>query len=223
MSLFAIYFLFIWHLDSVLCGHLDDVEFDFEAPIVSIRYLNQQTMYNTKISISIYIVDIDFFCFSHHSKCWKRFKIFLLLFSLLTLSCNFCVSIGNNAVFLLGGRTNAEVPIAMLIRSGDVLIMGGYSRYPNNSYSMQIVFRFNNCFFVSCNWVLDPGLVERVSWYIYRRLCMHGVPRIIENTFPEEFLILTKTRELSPSQKAVIDYLRNKRININVRQVYKWM
>ncbi|ELR24384.1 alkylation repair protein, putative [Acanthamoeba castellanii str. Neff] len=59
--------------ETVLCGHLDDVELTFEAPIVSI-------------------------------------------------------SLGLSAIFLLGGRTREEKPRAMLLRSGDVVVMGGASR-----------------------------------------------------------------------------------------------
>jgi alkylated DNA repair protein alkB family protein 1 len=114
-----------YQFDSSLCGHCDDVEFDFESPIVSI-------------------------------------------------------SIGNSAVFLLGGRTSDEEPKAMFVRSGDVVIMGGQSR-----------------------------------------LCMHGVPRIIEHSLPPDFMTLEKTLPLSPRQKAIIDYLQTTRININVRQVFK--
>jgi hypothetical protein len=50
---------------------------------------------------------------------------------------------------------------------------------------------------------------------------MHGVPRIIENSLPQEFLNLEKSDNLLPVKKAVIDYLRTSRININVRQVFK--
>lgn len=39
------------------------------------------------------------------------------------------VSLGRSALFLLGGRTRAEQPIPIRVRSGDVLVMGGESRY----------------------------------------------------------------------------------------------
>eukprot|EP01125_Pyxidicula_operculata_P018766 TRINITY_DN6704_c0_g1_i1.p1 TRINITY_DN6704_c0_g1~~TRINITY_DN6704_c0_g1_i1.p1 ORF type:complete len:309 (-),score=37.47 TRINITY_DN6704_c0_g1_i1:11-937(-) len=39
------------------------------------------------------------------------------------------VSFGNTVVFLIGGRTREVEPVALFIRSGDVVIMGGESRY----------------------------------------------------------------------------------------------
>jgi len=59
--------------NTVLCGHKDDVELTFDAPVISI-------------------------------------------------------SLGLSAIFLLGGSTRAQIPRAMRVRSGDVVIMGGASR-----------------------------------------------------------------------------------------------
>ncbi|KAL0476255.1 alkB [Acrasis kona] len=39
------------------------------------------------------------------------------------------ISFGCDAIFLLGGETRAIEPIPLLLRSGDVMIMGGRSRY----------------------------------------------------------------------------------------------
>jgi len=39
------------------------------------------------------------------------------------------VSFGNTVVFLIGGRTRKVKPTALFIRSGDVVLMGGESRY----------------------------------------------------------------------------------------------
>jgi len=38
------------------------------------------------------------------------------------------ISIGNTAIFLLGGKTRSDPPVAMYLRSGDIVIMGGESR-----------------------------------------------------------------------------------------------
>ena len=37
-------------------------------------------------------------------------------------------SFGQSAVFLLGGRDRSQAPAALLLRSGDVLVMAGQSR-----------------------------------------------------------------------------------------------
>jgi len=43
------------------------------------------------------------------------------------------------------------------------------------------------------------------------RLCLHGVPRVIENTCPEDLL-----EKLTGTPEA--DYIKSHRLNINVRQ-----
>ena len=42
----------------------------------------------------------------------------------LTLLCSF----GQSAIFLLGGKTRDQAPLAMYLRSGDIMIMAGDSR-----------------------------------------------------------------------------------------------
>lgn len=125
--------------DSFLCGHLDDVEFDFESPVISIR---------------------------QDLRCTKYRGVLLTIVR----------SLGHSAVFLIGGKTKDVEPVALFVRSGDVVIMGGESR-----------------------------------------LFMHGVPRIIEHSLPKELVNAASTA----SQRAVIAYLNDSRININVRQVLK--
>lgn len=39
------------------------------------------------------------------------------------------LSFGNDAIFLLGGETRDTEPIPLFVQSGDVMIMGGRSRY----------------------------------------------------------------------------------------------
>ena len=55
------------------------------------------------------------------------------------VSCSF----GSSAIFLIGGRTVDTEPWAMWVRSGDVVLMGGESRY-----------------------------------------CVHGIPRVMDDTTP---------------------------------------
>ena len=37
-------------------------------------------------------------------------------------------SFGQSAIFLLGGKTREQAPLPMYLRSGDIMIMAGYSR-----------------------------------------------------------------------------------------------
>lgn len=39
------------------------------------------------------------------------------------------ISLGNDAIFLLGGETRDIEPIPVFVRSGDIMIMGGRARY----------------------------------------------------------------------------------------------
>ena len=69
------------------------------------------------------------------------------------VSCSF----GNTVIFLLGDTSRAIPPTAFYIRSGDVIIMAGQSRYCYHGSSILLV----------------------------RYLLRVGVPRMIANTLPD--------------------------------------
>ena len=85
------------------------------------------------------------------------------------------LSLGLDAIYLIGGRTKAEPPRAVWLRSGDVIIQGGESR----------------------------------GFY-------HGVPRIVAGTLPPAL----EQAAATPGQHEVVAWLREHRMNVNVRQVY---
>ncbi|KAL6630567.1 hypothetical protein ACP70R_028640 [Stipagrostis hirtigluma subsp. patula] len=88
------------------------------------------------------------------------------------------ISLGCKCIFLLGGKTRDEVPTAMFLRSGDIVLMAGEAR-------------------------------ER----------FHGVPRIFTESDQQE--ISTLVSQLSgEDDRFILDYIKNSRININIRQVY---
>ncbi|KAJ4818729.1 Alpha-ketoglutarate-dependent dioxygenase alkB [Rhynchospora pubera] len=87
------------------------------------------------------------------------------------------ISLGCKAIFLLGGKTREDAPIAMYVRSGDIVLMAGEARE-----------------------------------------CFHGVPRIFTNEESAEIDSLI-TQFTSKDEKFILDYIRNSRININIRQV----
>ncbi|KAL4068091.1 hypothetical protein J3A83DRAFT_4359903 [Scleroderma citrinum] len=106
------------------------------------------------------------------------------------------ISLGNAAIFLIGGLTRDVEPVPILLRSGDVIIMSG------------------------------PAC----------RRAYHGVPRILDNTLPEHFSYpheqpCTRTAEHggdcvtefmaeAKAWEPYRSYLKNARINVNVRQVF---
>ncbi|KAL2652244.1 hypothetical protein R1flu_020372 [Riccia fluitans] len=87
------------------------------------------------------------------------------------------ISLGCKAIFLLGGQTRDEPPIAMFLRSGDVVLMSGPARK-----------------------------------------CFHGIPRIfVEDDTSDLPDFSGFDRDAS---QPVSRYIRESRININIRQVY---
>lgn len=102
----------------------------------------------------------------------------------------FSFSFGQKAIFLLGGQSKEEKPSAMFLKSGDIVVMSKESR-----------------------------------------LCYHAVPRIMKcdlepyNDFDLEEPKLTKRSKLENDcddenfWTPFREYLKDSRININVRQV----
>ncbi|KAI3426802.1 Fe2OG dioxygenase domain-containing protein [Psidium guajava] len=88
------------------------------------------------------------------------------------------MSLGCKAIFLLGGKTRQDDPIAMFLRSGDVVLMAGEARE-----------------------------------------CFHGVPRIFTDRDTAEIPPLELHFSLQ-DDCFLLEYLRNSRININIRQVF---
>ncbi|KAJ1268252.1 hypothetical protein BS78_07G121800 [Paspalum vaginatum] len=88
------------------------------------------------------------------------------------------ISLGCKCIFLLGGKTRDEVPTAMFLRSGDIVLMAGEARES-----------------------------------------FHGVPRIFIDSDQQEISELIS--QLSSGDDCfILDYIKNSRININIRQVY---
>ena len=90
-------------------------------------------------------------------------------------SQSFFFSLGQSAIFLLGGKTRDDAPIAMYIRSGDVMVMAGNSRLAYHAVPR----------------ILAPNKD-------------HPIPTCLEphfNTSPESFTEKRKETSLSTSDK----------------------
>ncbi len=107
-----------------------------------------------------------------------------------SLCANTLFSFGNKAVFLLGSETKDEVPVALYVKSGDVMIMGGRSRKCYHGMFTSLHF---NCL----------------------RVYLQGIPRIFAGTCPP----LQLKAEPTIDEQFALDFLKDMRININIRQV----
>ncbi|KAI3515974.1 hypothetical protein L1887_14881 [Cichorium endivia] len=88
------------------------------------------------------------------------------------------MSLGCKAIFLLGGKSRNDPPLAMFLRSGDIVLMAGEAR-------------------------------ER----------FHGIPRIFTDAENAEIGDLEKQFS-SEDDICYLEYIKNSRININIRQVF---
>jgi hypothetical protein len=115
------------------------------------------------------------------------------------------ISLGRPAVFLLGGKTLEDGPIIpMIVRSGDVLVLGGDARL--NYHSMARLLPAT----LPC----PPMMEGPSSSSPFSRGPLLLLP-------PKELGCWDDRPPLSPKDEALVDrYLVTHRININIRQVY---
>ena len=106
-------------------------------------------------------------------------------------------SLGNAAVFLIGGSTRDEEPIPILLRSGDAVVMAGPRC--RRAYHGRVSFKVS----------------LRIS--ISDAMCFQGVPRILERSLPGH---LQPGNEHSSDWDVFGRYMQTTRINVNVRQVF---
>ena len=105
--------------------------------------------------------------------------------------------LGNAAIFLIGGQDRDQEPSAILLRSGDVVIMAG-----------PVCRRAYHGRFMTFN---------EMRWHAPEGSVLSGVPRILENTIPHHLMECNKP---SGDWKPYAQFLQKARININVRQVF---
>jgi 2OG-Fe(II) oxygenase superfamily len=110
------------------------------------------------------------------------------------------ISLGRPAVFVLGGKTLQDGPIIpMIVRSGDVIVMGGEARLNYHSMARLLPRTF----------LTTPPPMMMME----EAPCLVITPAQVG---------MVRERPLSPHDVEMVDrYLANHRININIRQVYK--
>jgi alkylated DNA repair protein alkB homolog 1 len=109
------------------------------------------------------------------------------------------ISLGRSAVFVLGGKTLQDGPIIpMIVRSGDVIVLGGDARL--NYHSM-------------------ARLLPRTFPTTPPMMMMEQDPSLLLITSAQVGMV--RERPLAPHDVDLVDrYLASHRININIRQVY---
>jgi alkylated DNA repair protein alkB homolog 1 len=111
------------------------------------------------------------------------------------LDLTHAISLGNAAIFLIGGLTRDIQPTPILLRSGDVVIMSGPE--------CRRAYHGARCFFA------------HKLWLTFNR-SLKGVPRILEATLPPHLHASDDDYDWKPYEK----YMCSTRINVNVRQVF---
>ncbi len=112
--------------------------------------------------------------------------------SIFNLSCEISLltSFGQSAIFLLGGKTREQAPLAMYLRSGDIMIMAGDSRLAYHAVPR----------------ILSPP----------RHVGEQALPALSECLLRGEE---ETGRDCSEKNVVLERYLATSRINVNVRQV----
>lgn len=113
------------------------------------------------------------------------------------------LSMGLPAVFLLGGKTKEECVVPILLRPGDVMCLGGDAR-----------LKFHSMARVLPHTVPLPGVKPSLCANENQRLAVESIKNDEGET--EDLLNISDV-----DLQGLKEYLREHRININVRQVYR--
>lgn len=142
-------------------------------------------------------------------------------------------SLGCKAIFLLGGKSRQDPPVAMFLRSGDVVLMAGEARecFHGNVFFhiysyivlkcylcrryMHLDIRFQQC------WVIHSFVERSLNSQNMLCGCLVGVPRIFIDVETDETSLLEKQFS-NQDDVHFLEYIRTSRININIRQVF-WL
>ncbi|XP_071440715.1 nucleic acid dioxygenase ALKBH1 [Hetaerina americana] len=111
-------------------------------------------------------------------------------------------SFGQSAIFLLGGRSKEEKPLAIRIDSGDIVIMSGESRHYYHGIPLIMPAK-------QSSWNLKAN--EEFSDEFLRPISLMENPEILDSMHQE----LQNDKLWEPFEK----YISTSRINMNVRQV----
>ena len=107
------------------------------------------------------------------------------------------ISLGLSALFLIGGRSRSVTPTAVLVRSGDAVIMSGESRYCYHGVPVILPIDFEPL----------PDDMEKGA----------DVGKKVNDL---QYMVDYASREGCPDcVRSVVQYLQQARINMNVRQV----
>ncbi|XP_062503200.1 nucleic acid dioxygenase ALKBH1-like [Corticium candelabrum] len=113
-------------------------------------------------------------------------------------------SFGQEAIFLLGGESLFTKPVAIRVRSGDIMVMSGASRLCY--HAVPRIMRNVNCSY-------GPSAGDSLALPGCSLSCSDGVDSLLLHCSPSGW------QGVGQDSQLLIDYMHNSRININVRQV----
>ncbi|KHG09938.1 hypothetical protein F383_14429 [Gossypium arboreum] len=148
------------------------------------------------------------------------------------------MSFGCKAIFLLGGKSRQDEPLAMFLRSGDVVLMAGEARecfhgwisLPNSFLFHVMVLEFSELE-LDCKSFYPLLLIQMLQSNLFEKYLAFalfaslnnkqatGVPRIFTDEENAEITPL-ELRFSDEDDRCFLDYIRTSRININIRQVF---
>lgn len=76
----------------------------------------------------------------------------------------FYSSLGCKAIFLLGGKSRNDQPLAMFLRSGDIVLMSGEARERFHGQHINYLCSYLSCFYALCNLNIFSGTSQVVKY-----------------------------------------------------------
>ncbi|PPS10522.1 hypothetical protein GOBAR_AA10105 [Gossypium barbadense] len=213
---------------DTLGGHLDDMEADWSKPIVSMRNYAVSLPHN---KIPNALCRLAKRMAEPAMPIGEEFRPEAAI-------VNYFGSFGCKAIFLLGGKSRQDEPLAMFLRSGDVVLMAGEARecfhgwisLPNSFLFHVMVLEFSELE-LDCKSFYPSLLIQMLQSNLFEKYLAFalfaslnnkqatGVPRIFTDEENAEITPL-ELRFSDEDDRCFLDYIRTSRININIRQVF---
>lgn len=137
-------------------------------------------------------------------------------------------SLGQSAIFLIGGQSRQQKPLPLLLRSGDVVVMAGKSRTAYHAVPHVLPCEGESIPRCLSKFSLKQAMSEREPNWLHCRVCGYdleecsdrfGLPVARKDMAKCTASSGCRCLQLEGSWAEFEDYLTCSRININTRQV----